>query len=55
MMYMNIVQREGKKTGWPKIREMQRKVKDIIIKTLITGQPHLSHLYKTSQPEDVEN
>ena len=30
-------------------------VKDIIVKTLITGQPELSHLYKSCQPECLDN
>ena len=38
-MYMDIVIKEGKKIGWPKVRELKRRVKDIIIKTVITGQP----------------
>ena len=33
--------KEGKKIGWPKVRELKRRVKDIIIKTVITGQPSL--------------
>lgn len=40
-MYMDIVIKEGKKEGWPKVRELQRRIKDIIIKTVITGQPSL--------------
>lgn len=36
-MYMDIVIKEGKKIGWPKVRELKRRVKDIIIKTVITG------------------
>ena len=30
-------------------------IKEIIMKTLIAGQPHLAHLYKSSKPEDFEN
>ena len=40
-IYMDIVLKEGKKTGWPRVRELKRKIKDIIIKTIITGQPSL--------------
>lgn len=36
-IYQDIVLREGKKTGWPRVRELKRKIKDIIIKTVITG------------------
>lgn len=30
-------------------------INDIIIKTLCMAQPHVHHLYRTSQPDDVEN
>ena len=30
-------------------------MKDIILKTLITAQPHMAHIFKTSKPDDVEN
>lgn len=40
-MYTDIVIKEGKKVGWAKVREMKKKIKDIIIKTVITGQPSL--------------
>lgn len=30
-------------------------VKDIIVKTVITGQPQLAHLYKSCQPECLDN
>ena len=36
-MYYNIVKKEGIKVGWPKVRELKRKIKDIVIKTIITG------------------
>jgi tubulin polyglutamylase TTLL6/13 len=31
---------------------LKKKIKDIIIKTVITGLPSISHQYKCSQPED---
>jgi Tubulin-tyrosine ligase family len=31
------------------------KIKDIVVKTLITAQPYLSHLYKVCQPECLDN
>ena len=34
---------------------LQDQIKDIIIKTLITGLPNLNHLFKSCQPDDVEN
>jgi tubulin polyglutamylase TTLL6/13 len=30
-------------------------INDIIIKTVISGQPELAHLYRSCQPDDVEN
>ena len=30
-------------------------IKQIIVKTLIVGQPFLSHLYRSCQPDDVDN
>jgi len=36
-IYADIVQKEGRTKGLPKIKEMKKKIKDIIIKTLITG------------------
>ncbi len=30
-------------------------IKDIILKTLLTGMPHMAHIFKTSKPEDFEN
>lgn len=29
--------------------------KDVITKTLIVGQPHLQHIYRTSKADDVES
>lgn len=30
-------------------------IKDVIVKTLISGQPSISHLYRSSKPDDLEN
>ena len=47
---------------WETIRDMGHDVNalkdsidDLIIKTLITGQPSMWHIYRSCQPEDVEN
>ena len=29
------------------------RIKDIIVKTVISGQPHLQHEYRTAQPHNV--
>ena len=30
-------------------------IKDIVVKTLIVGQPYMSHIYRSCQPEDLDN
>lgn len=35
--------------------KLYREIKDIIVKTLATGQPYLSHLYRSCQPECLDN
>jgi tubulin polyglutamylase TTLL6/13 len=30
-------------------------IKDIVVKTLIVGQPYMSHIYRSCQPEDYDN
>lgn len=35
--------------------KIMKNIKDIIVKTLIVGQPYLSHLYRSCQPEDLDN
>lgn len=36
-------------------QRLQRKIKNIIIKTLIIAKPHLMHWYRSCQPDDIEN
>ena len=36
-------------------QEKERQLKDIIVKTVITGQPQLAHLYRSCQPECLDN
>ena len=36
-------------------KRLKEKIKDIIIKTIITAQPSISHTVKSCQPEDIEN
>jgi tubulin polyglutamylase TTLL6/13 len=31
------------------------KIKDIVVKTIISGQPYLSHIYRSCQPDDYDN
>lgn len=37
------------------ITKFMAEIKDIIIKTIIVGQPSLSHLYRICQPECLDN
>jgi tubulin polyglutamylase TTLL6/13 len=37
------------------IDSLKEKIDDLIVKTLITGQPSMWYVYRSSQPEDVEN
>lgn len=37
------------------VDNFMEQVKDLIIKTIISGQPHLSHLYRVCQPECLDN
>lgn len=34
---------------------LKAKIDDLIVKTLITGQPSMWHVYRSCQPEDIEN
>lgn len=43
------------KEGADKVAALKAKIKDVLIKTLITGEPSLKHLYRSCQPEDLEN
>ena len=47
---MNIL----KACGADKEKLMQD-IKDIIVKTMATAQPTLAHLYRSCQPEDLDN
>lgn len=48
MRYLKNVKGEDTETLWDNI-------KDIIVKTLIAGHPTLNHVYKSCQPDDLEN
>jgi tubulin polyglutamylase TTLL6/13 len=30
-------------------------IKDVIVKTMIAGQPNMAHLFKTCKTDDIEN
>jgi tubulin polyglutamylase TTLL6/13 len=44
-------QKESDKSG----SDIWNDIKDVIVKTLITGQPQIAHLYRTSKADDYEN
>ena len=35
--------------------KIMEEIKDIIVKTLIVGQPYMSHIYRSCQPDDLDN
>lgn len=35
--------------------KLMREIKDIIVKTMATAQPYIAHLYRSCQPEDLDN
>ena len=37
------------------VKKLKEEIKELIIKTLITAQPSISHLIRSCQPDDVEN
>ena len=41
--------------GADKVKDLKLAIKDVIIKTMITGEPSIKHVYKSCQPEDIEN
>jgi tubulin polyglutamylase TTLL6/13 len=47
---MKLLESEGMN-----IEALQQSINEIIVKTIITGQPLLSHLYNLSQPENFGN
>lgn len=34
---------------------IMEKIKDIIVKTVIVGQPYMAHIYRSCQPDDYDN
>ena len=34
---------------------LDARIKDVLVKTMAIGQPYLAHLYRSCQPEDLEN
>ena len=36
-------------------KQIWQEIKEVIVKTLITGQPSIGHLYRSSKPDDLEN
>lgn len=36
-------------------KKLMREIKDIIVKTMASCQPYLAHIYRSCQPEDLDN
>ena len=34
---------------------IMERIKDIVVKTVIVGQPYMSHIYRSCQPDDYDN
>jgi tubulin polyglutamylase TTLL6/13 len=47
---MAMLAREG-----ADIPKLKQRINDIIVKTLIVGQPYLWHLYRSCQPDNLDN
>jgi tubulin polyglutamylase TTLL6/13 len=47
---LRYFERMGHDTG-----KLKEEIKEIIVKTLIIGQPFLSHLYRSCQPDDLDS
>lgn len=45
-----IIEDQGKDSA-----KVKRDVKDLIIKTIITGQNSMHHIFRSAQPDDMEN
>ena len=41
--------------GAAKVEKLQKEIHDIIIKSICMVQPHVNHLVKSCQPDDIEN
>lgn len=37
------------------VPKLQKQIDDIVIKTIIVAQPSLAHIYKSCNPDDIEN
>ena len=52
---LKFVLRYLKKQHYADTALLMKKIKDMIIKTLLSAQPHLAHQYKSYQIDDFEN
>jgi|APSaa5957512535_1039671.scaffolds.fasta_scaffold30432_3 tubulin polyglutamylase TTLL6/13 len=41
--------------GEERVKELKASIKEVLIKTVITGEPSIKHMYRSCQPEDLEN
>lgn len=53
--YQSIIDLIESNFGTPAAEMLQKGINDIIIKSLCMVQPHVNHLVRSSQPDDIEN
>ena len=53
--FLSIIQLIEREFGIPAAENLQNEIYDIIIKTLCMVQPHINHLMRSCQPDDIEN
>jgi len=53
--YARVLEMMREKHGNEAIDKMVNKINDIVIKTMCIAQPHVFHLYRSCQPDDIMN
>lgn len=53
--FTSVLKRITEEFGEARCQKVIQEIKDLVVKTLCIAQPFLSHLYKTCQPDDLEN
>ena len=53
--YQFVLSKVRRDYGPQKANELKTGIDDIIIKTMCLAQPHVHHLFRSCQPDDIEN
>lgn len=53
--YQFVLKKIKNDYGLLTMRRVQEEINEIIVKTLCLAQPHVHHLYRSCQPDDIEN